>query len=61
MVNGKCHHSRAAWDDQDGSARYSGHERQHLCCKQGGTVELRFFDFTPDFYLRGEVFLPLNS
>lgn len=49
MVKGPCgrrrlYHSRAARDDRDGAARYSGRERRppHGGRKQGGTVEYDF-------------------
>ena len=36
------YHSRAAREDRDGPARYSGHERRRARRKQGGTVEFTF-------------------
>lgn len=44
-IRGKCHHSRAAWDDRDGTLPLQGTQAT-VCisvdCKQGGTVELTF-------------------
>ena len=47
MVKAPCgedgaHHSRAARDDRDGPARYSGHKAASHGRKQGGTVERKY-------------------
>ena len=52
------YHSRAARDERDGFARYSGHKRR-ATRKQGGTVE--YFDASPLIQSGVELFCTLKE